>query len=528
MIKASTIVCVLLVLCAACQNTGRIKEQLPTQPANTAHLKNTTLPFDLTLLQDAPEHIQAFYAAKGYTTLWTDPADRKALQQAVKDVETDGLVPEDYNITFLTDFEALQSVSEQDCMRYDLMMTQAFTKLATHLFKGKLKPTGVYSDWALAPKKLDTGKLLTEALENHTITEVINRCRPRHQVYNSLRKSLAYLNALQDDTKLDSITYSKPVTLNDSTAVVPAIKQRLVFWQDLDSVSATVNVYDKATAAAVKKFQERHGIVPDGIVNKRTVQALNFTRNQRKEQVIANLERWRWFPYDFGERAIVINIPDYGLAVLENNKDTIQTYKVVVGKPERRTPVLQSTLSNLVINPTWTVPPTILKEDLTPSAAKDRNHFANLNMKIYKGETEVSAQEWDPLLADHYRYVQGPGDHNALGRIKFNFRNSYSVYIHDTNHKENFSKPYRALSSGCVRVQNPFKLAGYVLDRQDAGWTKDKIDEMVATGETTNVYIQKSIQVHQLYWTAWMDKGRLQFRNDIYSLDKILFNKLRS
>jgi murein L,D-transpeptidase YcbB/YkuD len=174
------------------------------------------------------------------------------------------------------------------------------------------------------------------------------------------------------------------------------------------------------------------------------------------------------------------------------------------------------------------VPPTILKEDLTPSAIKDRNHFANLNMKIFKGDVEVSAQDWDPELADHYRYVQGPGDHNSLGRIKFNFRNSYSVYIHDTNHKENFRKPYRALSSGCVRVQNPFKLAGYVLESQKAGWTKDKIDEMVATGETTNVDIQKSIQVHQLYWTAWMDKSGLQFRNDIYSLDKILYNKLRS
>jgi len=528
MIKAITIVCAVMLLFASCQNTGRIKEQLPNQPANTAYLKDTPLTFDASLLETAPKEIQAFYAANGNKTLWTDATGRKSLQEAITTAEGDGLAPEDYNLTFLKDFEALQFISEQDCMRYDLMMTQAFTTLATHLFKGKLKPSGVYSDWALTPKKLDTAKLLTEALENHNVTEVIDRCRPRHEIYDGLRKSLAYLNTLPDDAKLDTVAFNKPVTINDSTSVVPLIKQRLAYWKDLDSINTRGNIYDKATAVAVKKFQERHGIVPDGIVNARTAQALNFTRNQRIEQVIANLERWRWFPYDFGERAIIINIPDYGLAVLENNNDTIQTYKVVVGKPERRTPVLQSTLSNLVINPTWTVPPTILKEDLTPSAVKDRNHFANLNMKIFKGDTEVSAQDWDPLLADHYRYVQGPGDHNSLGRIKFNFRNSYSVYIHDTNHKENFGKPYRALSSGCVRVQNPFKLAGYVLESQKAGWTKDKIDELVATGETTNVDIQKSIQVHQLYWTAWMDKSGLQFRNDIYSLDKILYNKLRS
>lgn len=528
MIRTITIFYIALLVFSSCQNTGRIKEQLPDKPANTSYLKNSHIVIDTTLLRDAPKHVREIYADNGYVTLWTDPTDRLELQQALKNIEADGLQPENYNLTFIADFEALQSVTKQDCMRYDIMLTQSFTTLATHLFKGKLKPSGVYSDWSLAPKKLDTKILIIEALQNHTIVQVINRCRPRHAIYNSLRKSLAHLNALPDDANMDTISIIKPITYNDSAAVISLIKKRLIYWKDLDTVYASGHVYNKATAAALKKFQERHGIVPNGIVNSRTVQALNFTRNRRREQVIANLERWRWFPYDFGERAIVINIPDYGLAVVENNTDTIQTFKIVVGKPARRTPVLQSALSNLVINPTWTVPPTILKEDLTPSAVKDRSHFTNLNMKIFKGDTEVLAQDWDPEIADTYRYVQGPGDHNALGRIKFNFRNGYSVYIHDTNHKENFGKHYRALSSGCVRVENPFKLAGYVLDRQAAGWTKDKMDEMVATGETQNVYIQKSIQVHQLYWTAWMDKSGLQFRNDIYSLDTLLYTKLRS
>ncbi|MXN92211.1 L,D-transpeptidase family protein [Flavobacterium sp. Sd200] len=528
MIRPTTILCALLLIVASCQNTGRLKEQLPVQPENTAHLKNTPLALDPILLQNVPEVVKEFYAANGNVTLWTTQDDRKALQQTIADVENDGLLPDDYSLTFLKEFETLTAISEQDCMRYDLMLTEAFTSVTNHLFKGRLKPDGVYTDWALTPKKLDTNKLLTEALQNHNVTEVIDRCRPRHKIYGSLRKSLAYLNTLPNDNTINSIVIVKPITLNDSTSTVHSIKQRLAYWQDLDSIYLNDNVYNAATAVAVKKFQERHGIVADGVVNSRTAQALNFSRNQRKEQVIANLERWRWFPYDFGERAIVINIPDYGLAIVENNKDTIQTYKVVVGKPDRRTPVLQSTLSNLIINPTWTVPPTILKEDLTPTATKDRNHFIDLNMKIYLNNAEVSPWEWDPEKATSYRYVQGPGNHNALGRIKFNFQNNFSVYLHDTNHKENFAKPYRALSSGCVRVQNPFKLAGYVLEKQEAGWTKDKIDEILETGETTNVDIKKSIRVHQLYWTAWMDKDGLQFRNDIYSLDKILYAKLRS
>jgi murein L,D-transpeptidase YcbB/YkuD len=216
------------------------------------------------------------------------------------------------------------------------------------------------------------------------------------------------------------------------------------------------------------------------------------------------------------------------MAVLENGKDTVQTYRVVVGKPERRTPVLESKITDVVFNPTWTVPPTIIKEDLTPAATKDRTYFAYHNMKIYKDGSEVLAEAWNPLEADKYRYVQGPGDDNALGRVKFNFRNNFSVYIHDTNHRNLFSGRYRALSSGCVRVQDPFKLAEYVLNSEDGNWDNGKIKEMVDAKETENVYIQKSIRVHQLYWTAWMDKGGLQFRDDIYSLDKILYDKLKN
>lgn len=528
MLKTTTSLLLVLLALSSCQNTGRIAEKLPVVIENTAVLKNTPLVINPEILKTATEPTQAYYAANNNTTLWTDPADRIALQEAINSITADGLVPEDYYYNILKEFEAITITSEEESMRYDVMMTESFRNLSTHLFKGKLQPTGVYDDWALAPKKLDVDKLLTEALTSHNVTEVIDRCRPRHAVYTSLRNSLQYLNNLPDDANLPKIEFTKNIALNNTTPAVNAIKQRLNYWGDLAVSDSITNIYDAETIAAVKKFQERHGIIADGVVNARTADALNFSRNDRREQVIANLERWRWFPYDFGETAIVVNIPNYRLAVLKNNTDTVQTCKVVVGKPERRSPILHSRLNNLVINPTWTVPPTILKEDLTPSATKDRKYFADHNMKIYKGSTEVNAWEWDPLLADKYVYVQGPGNQNSLGRIKFNFSNSFSVYLHDTNHKENFTKQYRALSSGCVRVQDPFKLAGYVLDNEDEGWTKAKIDEIVATGETESLVIKKSIEVHQLYWTAWMDKGQLQFRNDIYNLDKVLYNKLRS
>ncbi|MCW4469348.1 L,D-transpeptidase family protein [Flavobacterium sp. MFBS3-15] len=522
MLRAVSIALLVLFLFPACKNAR--KENFPVKAASTAYLKNTPIAIDAGLLEKSSEAVKEFYASHELKTIWTTPDNRKKLITAIKDTASDGLQPEDYSLNTLEQFEALDIISKEDCMRYDILLTESFSKLATHLFKGKLLPGTVYHDWALAPKTLDTNTLLAEVLEKGNMSEVMGRCRPKHAVYGGLRKSLAYLDSLPDDAKLEKIEAGTTLKVNDSSAVVAIVKKRLAYWGDLKE--ATGGVYDKATAKAVKKFQQRHGLAATGIVDPKTAEALNITRNDRRNQVIANLERWRWFPYDFGKRAIIVNIPTYQLAVVENNRDTIDTYKVIVGKPDRRSPVLYSAINQLTINPTWTIPPTYLKKDLVPAARKDTAHFAHLNLKIFYKNEEIPVSEWDSLKADHYVYVQSPGSHNSLGRIKFNFRNGFYVYLHDTNHREYFSKGYRALSSGCIRVEDPFRLAGYVLE-DDKATDRKKLDEMVEEGETQYVALKKTTPIHQLYWTAWMDRDGLQFRNDIYNLDKVLYDKLR-
>lgn len=529
MLKAITIVILMFILLPSCKNAAGSKENLSKAIVNTSHLKNTSRNFDSLLISEKPLPLKTFYKTNNYTTVWTNESDRKSLHQAIENAVSDGLLPTDYNIKTLLQFENNKTITEAGCIAYDILMTESFRKLSNHLFKGKVKASALYYDWALASKSLNATTLLTEALNKHNVKEVLDRCRPKHPVYVSLRKSLEYLNDLPDDTSLAEIKIEKPLTLKDSGTVVLALKKRLAYWKDLDSKDAQNNIYDRKTINALKHFQSRHGIYPDGVLSNRTVAALNTTKAKRKEQILVNLERWRWFADDFGERAIVINIPNYRMDVIENDIDTVETYRVVVGKPERRTPILYSMLNFLVINPTWTVPPTILKEDLTPSATKDRSYFANHNMKIFYGRDtiETSPEDWIPEKADHYRYVQSPGENNSLGLVKFNFRNSYSVYLHDTNHRELFSRGQRALSSGCVRIQDPLKLAGYILEKEDNGWTEEKLQEIIAAGETENVGLKKGTHVHQLYWTAWMDKDGLQFRNDIYNLDKVLYEKLR-
>jgi len=227
-----------------------------------------------------------------------------------------------------------------------------------------------------------------------------------------------------------------------------------------------------------------------------------------------------------GDHYIIVNIPAFELRIVKDG-DTIERKRVVVGKEKRRTPVLSSTFSNIVFNPTWTVPPTILKEDLTPSATSNRSYFATHNITIYdyKGNV-VSPEKWNPEKAKGYRYVQVPGNSNSLGNVKFNFPNHYTVYLHDTNHRDYFVKNYRSLSSGCVRVEDPLPMAAYMLD-DEKNWSLEKIHELIESKKTTSINLKQKIKLHQLYWTASMtDKGELDFRADIYNLDRDLYKKL--
>ena len=212
------------------------------------------------------------------------------------------------------------------------------------------------------------------------------------------------------------------------------------------------------------------------------------------------------------------------------DNDTVATHKTVVGTAKRKTPILTSKLSNFVFNPTWTIPPTIIKEDLTPSASKNRNYFPSRKLTIYnnKGQ-EVSPYAWNPARANSYRYVQKPGYNNSLGLVKFNFPNNHLVYLHDTNHRDYFAKNFRSLSSGCVRVENPLILAKQILVKENAKkWESSEIDSIIKREKTKTVSVKNTVNIYIFYWTSWLENNQLQFRDDIYNLDKELFEKLRS
>jgi L,D-transpeptidase YcbB len=470
--------------------------------------------------------LKAFYRANGNKTFWLAFNCRESLLTVLTTLEEEGLNPKDFDLKKIGKFEkSISLLSDKELVEYDLILTKNLKKYIEKTAKGSLNPKELYKDWDLKENKIDVQELLLNFQRKDSFDYAVNEVKPHHIVYHKLKNSLKIINQFPDEN-FKKLELKDKIVLNDTNDVLIEVKKRLAYWYDMKKPDSLTNIYDETTFNAIKNFQSRHGLAPDGVIGKGTIASLNFTKQKRKEQIIANMERWRWYPRNFEKEYLIINIPDYSLTVIKD-KDTVRSHRIIVGKASRTTPILSSKLSYVVFNPTWTVPPTILKEDVIPAATKNRGYFASKNITIYSGSTIVSPSNWIPSKGRSYRYVQSPGSSNSLGLVKIMFPNRFSVYLHDTNTRGYFERENRSLSSGCVRVQNPFELTEYLLDDPE-NWNKEKIDEVLAESKTKNVNFTKPIYLHLLYWTAWSDKNLLIFRDDIYGLDAELYKKLRN
>lgn len=473
------------------------------------------------------ETLKQFYLASENKTVWGNLKKRTFVLSQFEKAEALGLEPEDYKFSQLKKFEQrISSLSDTDLATYDILLTYNFEKYLNHLYKGKLDPKKLYGNWDLEEKTFDVNTVLVKAFNRNKLDSIVENIQPKAETYKELLKSLEIIKDFPDDKDIPSIEGVVKLNLKDTSKALIAIKKRLLFWKDMSGKDSLTQIYDQKTFEAVKKFQERHGLEPDGVIGAGTVRALNYSKEHRRQQIIVNLERWRWFSTEFAENYFIINIANYSLNVVEN-KDTTLVRNIAVGTNKRKTPVLTSKLRTVVFNPTWTVPPTILKEDVVPAMKRNRNYLAKKNITIYDSSGNiVEPSAWNENKPNRYRYVQSPGYNNSLGLMKIMFPNHYSVYLHDTNHRNIFGRNNRSLSSGCVRVENPLELAQHILD-DEGTWPKDRIDTIIASKKTTSVKITKNYALYQWYWTAWSKKNQLLFRADIYDLDADLYSKLR-
>ncbi|MGJ8532838.1 MAG: L,D-transpeptidase family protein [Alphaproteobacteria bacterium] len=333
------------------------------------------------------------------------------------------------------------------------------------------------------------------------------------QQYSSIMSRGGW-NAVPADTTLK---------LGLSSPNVAALRQRLIISGDLQQSIGISNSFDSYVDEAVKRFQARHGIEPDGVAGKISLAALNVPVQVRVMQLQTNMVRLQSLSGEKGRRFINVNLPAARIEAVESGQ-VVSRHTAVVGKVDRQSPVLNSKVYQINFNPYWTVPVSIIRKDMIPHMQKDPAYLTNNRIRIYdKGGSELQPTQIDWLTdeAVNYRFRQDPGEGNSLGSIRINFHNQHAVYLHDTPAKGLFGEEYRFNSSGCVRVQNIKELAAWILNENDGGWTFSSVNDTILTGERRDENVKNQVPIYFTYITAWAMDGVVHFRDDIYSQDGV-------
>jgi L,D-transpeptidase YcbB len=302
---------------------------------------------------------------------------------------------------------------------------------------------------------------------------------------------------------------------------VALLRRRLAISGDLAPGHAEGDAYDEELAAAVRQFQFRHGVEESGSVGAKTLAALNVPVTKRLRQLAASLDRLAVMDLKFAQRYVVVNLPAAFAETIEGDK-VVHRYVVVVGKPDRPSPTLATHVTAVNLNPTWTVPLSIVKKDIVTRMRKDPTYVDRMHMRVLDAQGQAvdpRSVDWNSDRAPNFTIRQDSGNFNALGAVRIDMPNPYSVYMHDTNHKEFFSADYRFQSSGCTRVEDPRALAAWLL-ADTPGWGRREIDAGIARGERTDIRLARSVPVAWVYLTGWATRdGVIHFRDDVYGHD---------
>ncbi len=469
--------------------------------------------------------IPVLYERRSFELAWTRPAMIDALMTAIAAAPSHGLDPADYHFGALTSrLGVMAGGLDGDTSRVDLdlLLTDALARYAFTLHYGKLNPTDLDPVWNLSRIINDKEALLLfqGALNTGDIIELLDEVAPQNPFYLNLRRALADYRAMASLGGWPSVPEGPILRPGDRDPRVAILRTRLEITGDFAAHSSEdPELYDESVEMAVKRFQHRHSLDEDGKLGPKTLAALNVPVETRIDQIRANLERDRWVFRDLPDNFIIVNIAGYELALVRNRVPVWRT-RVQVGKKIHETPIFASEMTYLVLNPTWTVPPGILRNETLPATRKDPDYLSKNNMSLIRSDGSVV----NPATVDlngsfPYGVRQEPGPKNALGRVKFMFPNPYFVYLHDTPSKSLFARSERAFSHGCIRTENPLDLAALLLSGKE-GWDRAHIDAVIESGEMTTVTLDSPMTVLLLYWTANVQPdGTIDFREDIYGRD---------
>ena len=475
-----------------------------------------------------------FYGARHFEPLWLSKADDGSIAfspnaekiiQVFKDSELEGFRPSDYLTADLD--VAAAGTDPMKLAALETAFSTAAIRYAQDAFGGRISPLDVNKTWTIAPKRINEAEMLVKLADSSEPDKLLLALSPTQPEFLGLKAALAkfYDGAVMDAAI--TIPEGKLLKPGMQDERVTLLRQRLdVPEPDIpETAGAAVTVdinYDEPLVAAVQAFQESLGLNGDGVIGPATIAALNGGSATTKEDIVANMERWRWEPNDYGDFQVTVNIPEFRLWIM--NKDEVHyTTRVVVGTPKNQTAVFNDEIEHIVVNPYWNVPSSIATNEIKPHLIANPGYLASQNMEMLSGGKVINASaiDWTQTNINRFHIRQRPGAGNALGRVKFLFPNQHDIYLHDTPSKSLFSRSVRAYSHGCVRVENPMDFADALLKLEPSL----SAETLTASfGDTERWFnLTTKIPVHISYFTLRVDAdGTIRSYGDVYGMNQRL------
>ena len=476
-----------------------------------------------------------FYRPREFAPAWgaVDGGRERAsrLLQALTASEAHGLRPARYHVDAIRARGAGTAAGWS--VEAELLLTDAFVRYATDVRSGR-RPAGfAEADWGIPAQPFDAVSALARGLREPTSwTTLLASLPPPAPEYGRLVDALRRYRAIAAHGDWPLVPAGTPLSAGDDDARVAVLRRRLAA-EDERVAPGRETHYGAQLEDGVRRFQSRHGLPADGIVGRATVRSLNVSAADRVRQIALNLERWRWLPREVGRHYIVVNVADAMLHVVRDGR-TVLASRVVVGDVRHPTPVVQTRMDAIVLNPRWSVPTSIAVAEILPRVRENPRYLAENHMVILeRRESDPFGLQidWAAIPADPFpfRLQQAPGPDNPLGRIKFDTPNRFDVYLHDTPNRSLFRRPVRTASHGCIRVERADDLALHALNDGTGRWTERRLDEAIASPGSPRIALARPLPVYILYWTAFADPdGTVQFRDDVYGRDRRLADLLAS
>lgn len=473
--------------------------------------------------------LTAHYLRNNGSIYWVGTGRMNALLQRMGAAGLDGLNPADYPADALAQLrDGIESDDASEAAKAELYYSAFFLAYAADLKIGRVSPQKIDPNLFRRPKTMDTLRALTDLKKQADPGKFLASFEPKNKHYQVLKRILkAYVTAINEGIEWPVIDQGATLKPGQRDARVPKVRELLAFTGDYEGGDESSPVYDAQLAAAVKKFQIRHGLEAKGLFGKQTIVAMNIQPEARRRQIIVNMERWRWMPDNLGDEHFLVNIAAFELQHVKGGQ-TVDRMNVVVGAVATQTPEFSDEMEYLELNPTWTVPYTIATKEMLPKLRANAFAYADEFEVFYNGKlTDWGNVDWSSYGSGKFPFTfrQKPGPKNALGKVKFMLPNPHNIYLHDTPAKDKFANSTRAFSHGCIRLSRPADLA-YALLQEEVGMSGEQVDAIWASGENTRIEFPRKIPVHVVYATAFATDNGIEFRTDVYGRDQKLYSAL--